>query len=223
MRGGDFSATPGDVFDPASTAPDSARPGQFLRAPFPGKTIPASRFSPVSVNILKLYPLPQRPGIVNNLDSVASQPDDDRQGNVRLDHYFSQRVRSFAHFSMTDDDHFEPNYWGTVASPAGFNQFITAKTFAWDNVIALSPSMVLDLRYGLAWQTNYCDPYLAGVNLEALGFPQSYVFQWSERDGQPAVVALHALSRREPDGPQGAPHDQGRWVPLLPSLPSGES
>ena len=49
------------------------------------------------------------------------------------------------------------------------------------------------------------------MNLEALGFPQSYVFHWSERDGQPAVVALHALSRREPDGPQGAPHDQG-WL-----------
>src|SRR5258708_32661789 len=78
---------------------------------------------------------------------------------------------------MRDDDHFEPNYWGTVASPAGFNQFITAKTFAWDNVITLSPSMVLDLRYGLAWQTNYRDPYLAGVNLMALGFPQSYVSQ----------------------------------------------
>lgn len=181
MRAGDFSASPGDVYDPSTTAPDPNRPGQFLRSPFANRMIPSARFNNVALNILKLYPLPVRPGIVNNFDAVASQPDNDRQGNVRLDHYFSDRVRSFARFSLSDDDHYEPNYWGTIASPGGFNQFLTAKTFVWDNVVTISPKLVANFRYGFAWQTNYRDPFSLGVDLNALGFPQSFTSQLQER------------------------------------------
>ena len=181
MRAGDFSASPADVFDPLSTVPDPNRAGQFVRTPFANKTIPSSRFDPVALNILKLYPLPTRPGIVNNFDAVASGPDNDRQGNVRLDHYFNDRFRSFARFSINDNDHLEPNYWNSPATPGGFQQFITAKTFAWDNVVTLTPTTVLNLRYGLAWQTNYRDPFSVGIDLNALGFPQSFTSRLQER------------------------------------------
>ncbi len=51
------------IFDPFSTAPDPARPGQFLRTPFPGNRIPAERLDPVALNAQKYYgPAPEPSG-----------------------------------------------------------------------------------------------------------------------------------------------------------------
>jgi len=181
MRNGDFSEAPFDIYDPLTTVPNPSSPGQFLRSPFPNRRIISARFNPVAVNILKLYPLPTRPGIVNNFDAIATAPDTDRQMNVRIDHNFSQNYRLFGRFSLSDNDHLEPNYWGTIASPAGFNQFVTAKTFVLDQVIVMSPRLITNFRYGLARQTNFRDPFSLGADLEGLGFPRSFTSQVQER------------------------------------------
>ena len=181
MRNGDFSEAPFDIYDPLTTVPNPSSPGQFLRSPFASRRIISARFDPVAVNILKLYPLPTRPGIVNNFDAIATAPDTDRQMNVRIDHNFSQTYRLFGRFSLSDNDHLEPNYWGTIASPAGFNQFVNAKTFVLDQVIVMSPRLITNFRYGFARQTNFRDPFSLGADLEGLGFPRSFTSQVQER------------------------------------------
>jgi len=137
MRTGDLREAPSDIFDPLTTAANPAAPGRFIRTAFPNRTIPSDRISNVARNILALYPLPQRPGIVNNLDSVASSRDDDKQLSFRLDHNFTQRYRAFGRYSRLWNDHYEPNYWNSVSSPAGFNQFIKSYTLVLDQIWTL--------------------------------------------------------------------------------------
>ncbi len=181
MRTGNLSEAPADIFDPASIVPNPAQPGRFLRSPFPGKVIPANRQVALSQNVLKLYPAPQRPGIVNNLDSVASSRDDDRQISIRMDHNFSQNNRLFGRYSKLNNDHYEPNYWNSPASPGGFNQFIKSHTAVLDHVYTLRPTLVLNSRYGFARQRNFRDPYSLGTDLGSLGFSPLYVSQVQER------------------------------------------
>jgi hypothetical protein len=181
MRTGDLSEAPFDIYDPATTVPNPNQAGRFLRTPFPNKVIPANRLNAVARNILNLYPLPQRPGIVNNLDSVASSRDDDRQISFRVDHNFSERYRMFGRYSRLGNDHYEPNYWNSVSSPAGFNQFIKSHTMVLDQIMALKPTFVLNVRYGFARQRNFRDPYSLGTDLGALGFSQLYTGQVQER------------------------------------------
>lgn len=181
MRTGDLSEAPFDVYDPSSTRANPDLAGRYLRTPVPNKTIPANRLSPVALNILNLYPAPQRPGVVNNLDSVASSRDDDKQFSFRLDHNFSERNRLFGRYSRLSNDHFEPNYWNSVSSPAGFNQFISAHTLVLDQIMTVRPTMVLNFRYGFARQRNFRDPYSLGTDLGALGFSQLYTSQVQER------------------------------------------
>ncbi|MPY89139.1 MAG: hypothetical protein GEU99_14585 [Luteitalea sp.] len=65
FRRGDFSEHPNTIFDPLTTRPDPDGEG-FIRDPFPNNTVPADRIDPVGRNLVDLYPLPNRPGIVNN-------------------------------------------------------------------------------------------------------------------------------------------------------------
>ena len=50
------------VFDPLSTRADPNRPGAYLRDPFPGNVIPTLRQNPISVNVTKFWPAPNRAG-----------------------------------------------------------------------------------------------------------------------------------------------------------------
>ena len=181
MRTGNLSEAPFDIFDPATTVPNPSTPGRYLRTPFANKTVPSSRLSPVALNILQLYPQPQRPGIVNNLDSVASSRDDDKQISFRVDHNFSERYRIFGRYSRLWNDHYEPNYWNNASSPAGFNQFIKSHTLVLDQVVMVRPTLVFNVRYGFARQRNFRDPYSLGTDLGALGFSQLYTTQVQER------------------------------------------
>jgi hypothetical protein len=60
----------GQVFDPNSlqTLPN----GSLIREPFPNNTIPASRISPVSRNLLSLVPAPNSTGVPNFVRTIGS-------------------------------------------------------------------------------------------------------------------------------------------------------
>ncbi|MBI2185845.1 MAG: TonB-dependent receptor [Acidobacteria bacterium] len=79
-RLGDFSQSGVTIYDPLTTRPDPARPGQFVRDPFPGNRIPAGRINPVSQALLQYLPMPSagtlRPAvarIVDRADQLAGK------------------------------------------------------------------------------------------------------------------------------------------------------
>ncbi|HZN11891.1 MAG TPA: carboxypeptidase-like regulatory domain-containing protein, partial [Blastocatellia bacterium] len=59
-RSGDFSASPGIIYDPATRVFDAAGNVVSAPTPFPGNIIPASRIHPVSKKLLDFFPLPQQ-------------------------------------------------------------------------------------------------------------------------------------------------------------------
>lgn len=110
-RTGDFSETvdlsgnPLPVYDPASTRHnpdfDSSNPVstgnlQYLREPFPGNRIPASRLDPVATDALKHYPAPNTnvgPFFRNNYFVVSPETNEANGMIVRLDHSWAERHR----------------------------------------------------------------------------------------------------------------------------------
>jgi hypothetical protein len=106
MLNGDFGSTA--IYDPATQAADGTR------QPFPGNRIPSDRIDPVAIQVLKLYPAPNREGVQNYLYN-PSRNDDDEQVDARLDHRFRERDTIFIRYSWHDRDRLEP---GNLPEPA---------------------------------------------------------------------------------------------------------
>ena len=101
MREGRFLASEGftnPIYDPAS----STDPAQ--RTQFANNVIPLGRFDAVSRNALSLWPLPNRPGVVNNYGENISQTQDVNQFDVRGDYQFSKWGRLFVRESYQRRD-----------------------------------------------------------------------------------------------------------------------
>jgi outer membrane receptor protein involved in Fe transport len=90
LRQGDFSAFPALIYDP-STYNSSTGTRQL----FPGNKIPSTKFDPVAMNLLSIIPLPNLPGVNNNLriNNLAVQEED--QFDVRVDETFSEKDSMF--------------------------------------------------------------------------------------------------------------------------------
>jgi hypothetical protein len=97
-RNGDFSAYGVNIFDPRS----GAAPAQ--RTQFSGNVIPGNLLSPQALAILKLIPLPNRPGTdngtINNYVASASEPFDDNTYDVRIDDRVNAGLNLFGRYSF---------------------------------------------------------------------------------------------------------------------------
>ncbi len=111
QRSGDLSSIPAPIVDP------------FTRQPFPGNIIPPERINPDAGNVLALFPLPNQPGLVNNLVTATTQRDDTSQVNARLDHRFSSADDITVRYSTGIVDLFEPYTEGTETT-TGFGDFV---------------------------------------------------------------------------------------------------
>jgi hypothetical protein len=104
-RNGDFSdfRTPAGalivIYDPLTTRPDPARPGGFLRDPFPGNVIPQDRINPVGRNVASIYPEPNQPGNFNNFLSTANREITENQVTGRVDHRLTDNDSFFVRFT----------------------------------------------------------------------------------------------------------------------------
>jgi len=93
-RSGDLSSSGKTILDP------------FTRQPFPGARIPASRISPVGVQVLKLFPLPS--GGAGNYLAQPVLTESFSQFHGRLDHRLSQASQLTLRYSFGTQDLFEP-------------------------------------------------------------------------------------------------------------------
>lgn len=116
MRRGDFSQV-NRIYDPLTTRPDPARPGQFVRDPFPNNLIPANRWDPVTAKLIVAYPEPQNANLVQNYTSNQVQRLNWDQGDVRVDHQFSPADTFFARWSIQHTTAVVPNYFPPAQIP----------------------------------------------------------------------------------------------------------
>jgi hypothetical protein len=173
------------VYDPVTTRPDPARPGQYIRDPFPGNTLPSGRIDPIARNIVSYFPQPNAPGNpitnVNNFISNASRTIDKNEFSARVDHQVTSPWRLFGRLSRNFTDLVQPDTFGNPASSGSGNvgrSDFNYTTAAVDNTVLLGPASILSIRYGFArwFQDRPTRSY--GFDQKELGYPASLVNQF---------------------------------------------
>ena len=137
VRGGDLSSLGQPVLDP------------FTRQPFPGGVIPASRLSPQGLQVVNLFPLPNRAGSTGNLLPQPVQRDAQSQGLFRLDHIPGAKDRLTLRYGVGQVTLYEPYSEDTQAVP-GFGDSVSdlgQNAMAhWERL--MSPRAIHSLRLG---------------------------------------------------------------------------
>ena len=163
MRSGNFSAYPAVIYEPKSY-----NPGTNTRIPFQDNQITQDQIDPVARNLLALFPLPNLPGVTNNLriNPLAANVQD--QFDVRGDHVVSQHDSIFGRYTWGRGDITYPE------TPVLINGVINPLAFAQGSAIAGSlkqnhaPSQQATLQEIHRFTPNI-------VNQLALGYTRFYL------------------------------------------------
>ena len=126
----------------------------YLRDPFPGNIIPASRFDPIARNVINLPGLMPAPNIAgsrgtngnpqqNYFDGRTNSSDYDLF-STRFDHQFSVKDTVMGRYSLTDSTAFSPNTFPGYGSLD--NQRQMAGTLAYTRVFG--PTAVNEFKFG---------------------------------------------------------------------------
>ncbi len=172
-RTGDFSALlklgpQYQIYNPFTTVPVAN--GRYQRAPISGNLIPPGLLNPVGLKLASLYPLPNQPGTIDGQNNyfypdVRRQQSDSFMG--RLDHSFNENNRLFLRMNHYHY-HIPKNALGIPASI--FTQDQINQGAVLDDVWVLSPTLVLNLRYGMTAAEFPEKRATEGTNLTSLGF-----------------------------------------------------
>lgn len=162
------------IYDPGSTRQSGT---SYVRDPFAGNQIPASRLDRVAAKLMELYPQPNAPGdsitAGGNWLAAYKDPVLDDGYLIRIDHRFSDRHQVFGRYSFR---HFfvgsNPNYY-TWTKGVQNNRY--APGFALDDTYMVGPSTVLNFRYGISRWSQNNPANLLGYDMLKLGFPASFV------------------------------------------------
>jgi hypothetical protein len=182
-RVGNFSQsrTPGGalnlIYDPLSTV---CAGSACTRQPFAGNIIPNNQLNPTGLAIAATYVNPQTASPyygASNLTQAATLAARASQKTAKLDHQFTNWWRSslsyLRYYSLEPGNHWFP----TVSSP---DQWLLARrvdTTQFNNILTISPTTVLTVRYGFNRFPNYGYQLSQGYNLANLGFNPGFVAQ----------------------------------------------
>lgn len=175
MRNGDFSeylalGSTYQIYDPLTTTKQGDR---YVRQPFAGNIIPASRIDQVGKKMIELFPLPNQAGtrdFLNNYFRTGKALEDYWVWLARFDHAFSENHRIFirVHRDFWQED---KNRW--------FNDDVNGiilnrnnKGFAFDDVYVFNPTFLMNFRYGITFQDFPERRVSRGYDLSKLGFSQ---------------------------------------------------
>jgi hypothetical protein len=178
-RGGDFSSLlqfgpQYTIYDPATGVKNGSR---VQRQAFPGNVIPTNRISPIAANYLQWYPLPNQPGQRDGRDNLLSNSNVTRDAfdNFlgRLDVNVSNRNKLFYDFRYNErlaDGSSQINRSVTdVTAGNGLRRTNYGTTL--DDVLTISPTMVLDTRLNWTRFTEGSRNFSTGYDITKLGFP----------------------------------------------------
>ena len=176
-RLGNFSQSKITIYDPATTV---CAGGTCTRTPFAGNIIPSDHLNKVGLAIAATYVQPQTTSAfygAPNLTQAALLPARASQKTAKLDHqvtnWWRASVSYLRYFSL------EPgNTWfSTVSSPDQWRLLRNVDTTQLNNIMTISPTTVLTVRYGFNRFPNYGYQVSQGYNLANLGFDPGYIAQ----------------------------------------------
>jgi len=176
QRQGIFAEAPSKIYDPNSVKQDPTNPSLHDRTPFPNNTIPQELLNPIALAYLKLFPLPNLSGTVNNLDTISKSYDTDWQFSLRIDEHFSERLTSF--LRVTNGTSYDARSGSISPDFTSINaqtQRIRSAVISEGNSYTLSPNTLIEFHYGFAWQRNLNPGAALNYNPADFGFPQNFV------------------------------------------------
>ena len=218
MRGGDFTelltgttrtgqtdsdgvaSLVGQLYDPYKPLVDSKRQriaGNSLAGlpVCPSGARTALCLDPVAQNILKLLPLPNQAGLVNNyvVSDVALFERDLMA--IRIDQTVSDKHSFFGRYSKEARFQGEPNFLGSIATNSRIIED-TFHNFTFNDVYSIRPNLINNARYGYTRARAHQTPLSEGYDPGQLGFP-SYILQTAPIGAFPILSFANA-------GAQGA-------------------
>ncbi|MCI0627547.1 MAG: TonB-dependent receptor [Acidobacteria bacterium] len=146
----------GIIYDPLTWDPNTLR-----RQPFPENRIPADRINPVSQKVLEFVSLPNKPGVVNNINRGYSFADDLGILNARFDHHFGDKDVLMFNFNINDQTRSEPGSLpplliaGFGEGVGGWNQVFDRGHYNLTYTRFLSPAFTNEFRAGAVRAHNY--------------------------------------------------------------------
>ena len=180
-KGGNFSSLLAlgsnyQIYNPFSTT--SLGNGTYQRSPFPDNIIPLSLINPIAAKLLNYDPEPNTAGTANGTGNFVqpynNAPEDYFAHFLRMDHAFSERSRLFVRLDYDYWNELQAQFFGTNNPAEGDHENRINKGLALDEVYILSPSTVLNVRYGLTQQSFPDESVSAGFNLSSLGFSSGF-------------------------------------------------
>ena len=198
-RSGDFSQLYNSsgqlitIYDPYSTVPDPANPGQYIRTAFPDNKIPQGRMDQVAVNLTKYFPEPNQAGSpgtdLNNFFFSGANQQSVNNFSGRVDYQLSAKTALMGRYSLENlSPWIVPATFGSsnIASP-GFvtkpqhHPYVLAKV-----IQTFSPSMFAEFHASWTRWFYQSQGLSNGFDITQLGFP-SYLATNSITQGIPSV------------------------------------
>jgi len=142
---GDESGRP-QIYDPFSTVADPAHPGQYLRTPFAGNQIPASRIDARQVAWAKfIFPAAGTPFDSNGDNAIDNTPLKQVQNEFtgRIDQNFGKKDSAWFRYSMINSE--VNNSGGLPGLPK--TDSIPARNWGGSYTHIFGPSLILQLQY----------------------------------------------------------------------------
>lgn len=178
QRNGNFSALLPSVviYDPRTARAEGAR---VRRDPFSGNIIPTNRISPIALNYLKYYPLPNQPGDAQGRNNfIAGNPRKDtfHSESFRFDQTLTDKQRFFFRYTHNNREESRGNWTGIVngIKPTGGFLYRINDGGTFDHVYNFSSSVVLNSRVGFS---RFNEPSIrqheGAIDPASLGFPSS--------------------------------------------------
>ncbi|WP_263365494.1 TonB-dependent receptor [Edaphobacter bradus] len=132
------------IYDPYSTRPDPAHPGQYLRDPFPGNQIPASRIDQRMVAFAK-FVYPTAGPLVKGTNAVDNTPlvQTENEFTARVDQNFGKKDSAWFRYSMINN---VVSKSGGLPGLQGANS-VPARNWGGSYVHVFGPSLILQLQY----------------------------------------------------------------------------
>ena len=181
------------VYDPLTVQADPARAGQFVRDPFPNNIIPANRIDPAAAHLRNYYRAPNTNlgATFSNYFGSGSAPNNQNQYTGRMDYHINSSKHIFVRVSWSDVQRGAVDFFGNGADfvnpgGGGVPLLFGARNASVNYTDTLSPTVLLDLRFGYVRSYLVKYPALTGVDIASLGFAQSFANQifW---DALPAI------------------------------------
>ena len=139
-----------DIYDPLSligTEDEAERTVQF-----PDNVIPQNRVDPAAIQVLNLYPTPNREGEEfeqSNYFYIQKNTNDSELYDVRIDHNFSENHRMFGRFSHRNNDKIQGGQFPFPARSGSFSEFRT-KQFSVNYSAGLGSHVHNEFRSGFS-------------------------------------------------------------------------